>query len=237
MSQNYTSSRARYEGGRAVVFIALGLAALVAIGGIVLSLYVLSNESEKDRTVDAATSSEVEDDATGALGGAPIVVPQFRFIDQDGAEFGSDEMLGEVNLVSFQFTRCPGICHTMSARLAQIYADNAAWPGLRIVTISVDPEHDTPEVLRAYADKFGVTDTRWTFLNGPMDDVIELSEKGFFLPADSLPAGHSSRFALVDTEGEVRGFFDSLDDEQMLELETALVKMRAEMRASTSAGS
>ncbi len=146
------------------------------------------------------------------------LVPEFAFVDQSSRPFGLDQMVGKVSLVSFQFTRCPGICKVMSVRLQEIYEAYASDPRLQIVTVSVDPGYDTPEVLTEYASKFNVTDDRWRFLTGDFGKVKELCEDGFHLPADNLPGGHTSRFVLVDLEGRIRGYYDSLEDDAMKKL-------------------
>ena len=90
---------------------------------------------------------------------------------------------------------------------------------MQFVSISVDPDTDSLPVLRAYARDLGVTDNRWVFLRGPIDEVVRVSEKGFMLAMGALPAGHSSKFALVDAKGQIRGYYSSDDDESQLLLQ------------------
>ncbi len=139
------------------------------------------------------------------------VVPDFAFTERSGEPFGSDDMLGTVNIVSFMFTRCKSICPTTSAHLAELYDLYDDSDLVRIVSVSVDPEYDTLAALRAYAERFGVDDDRWVFLRAPVEEVQWLSEEGFMLAADDLPGGHTAKFALVDAENRIRSYHNGLD--------------------------
>ena len=198
---------------------ALIIIAVIAVIGLVVSYYFLG----KVRGLAERQNSVVE--AYGE-------VPEFRFVDHTNAPFGRDEMLGKVSIVSFQFTRCPGVCKTMSARLGKIYEKREERPGLQIVTITVDPGFDTPEVLAEYAKEQGVTDRAWLFLNGPIEEVASLCEDGFMMPAEALPGGHSPRFAVVDRAGTIRAYFDSTIDEEMLALDALLDELDLSMNPS-----
>jgi protein SCO1/2 len=145
-------------------------------------------------------------------------LPDFNFVESTGRPFGLNELKGKINVVDFIFTSCPMICPVMSGKMAQLYRDFADKPQVRFVSITVDPETDTLPVLQAYAKSHGVTDNRWVFLRGPIEDIVSLSEKGFMLAADRLPGGHSTRFILVDDQGGIRGYYDSYDDLSLAKL-------------------
>ena len=155
--------------------------------------------------------------------GAPLPVitrlPDFRFTERSGQPFGLDDMRGKISIVDFFFTSCPSICPTMSARMAELYQEFTGEPILQFISISVDPDRDSLPVLKEYAQSFGVTDNRWLFLHAPIIQVKELSEKGFMLAADQLPGGHSSRFILVDPNCQIRGYYESLDDSSLVQLD------------------
>jgi protein SCO1/2 len=139
-------------------------------------------------------------------------VPEFEFVDSGGQPFGLEDMKGKINVVDFFFTNCPNICPVMSARMSELYRLYSESPMVQFVSISVDPGRDTLEALRQYASAWGVDDSRWVFLRGPIEEVVELSEEGFKLPAGDLPMGHSNRFVLVDPDGMIRSYHDSFDD-------------------------
>jgi len=145
-------------------------------------------------------------------------LPKFEFLKQDGAPFGLDDLKGKISVVDFIFTTCPGICPVMSSNMAELYHEFRDAPNVQFVSITVDPGNDSLEILRDYARKFGVTDGRWVFLWHPLDDVVNLCEKGFMLTASDLPQGHSSRFVLVDQNAGIRGYYDGTDDASMKKL-------------------
>jgi protein SCO1 len=139
-------------------------------------------------------------------------VPQFEFVKQDGAPFGLNNMLGKPNVVDFMFTSCLSACPTMNSNMADLYRQFSGTDKVQFVSITVDPDRDSLSVLRQYAHAFGVNDDRWVFLWQPVSDVAQLSEKGFMLAADELPAGHSRKLVLVDEKGQIRGYYDGMSD-------------------------
>ncbi|MDH3889762.1 MAG: SCO family protein [candidate division Zixibacteria bacterium] len=138
-------------------------------------------------------------------------LPEFQFTDQSVKAFGKTEMLGKVSVVDFIFTRCKGPCPLMAVNMEQLYRDYATNSNIQFVSISVEPSHDTPEVLSQYAIARGVNDDRWRFLHAPIEKVVELSELGFKLAADDLPGAHTTRFVLLDTLAQIRGYYSGTD--------------------------
>lgn len=146
-------------------------------------------------------------------------VPEFTFTERSGEPFGKDDLIGKITVVDFIFTRCPGVCPIMADKMSRLYELFSKHPQVQFVSITVDPEYDSLPVLREYADDLGVTDNRWLFLRAPIEDVVELAEGGFMLPMGNLPAGHSSKFALVDNKGQIRGYYSSDNNESQLLLQ------------------
>ncbi len=145
------------------------------------------------------------------------IVPDFRLMEASGHPFGRTELLGRVHVVDFFFTECPLACPTMTVemqRLAQDFEND----DLGLVSISVDPEHDTSEVLTAYRRKLEVSPENWSFLRGELEEVREVSEKGFLLAASDLPYGHSLRFVLLDHQARIRGYYQSDDKADLIRL-------------------
>lgn len=141
--------------------------------------------------------------------------PEFNFTDQDGLPSGRNDLTGKISVVDFIFTSCPGICPVMSAKMSMLYKLFEKAPMVQFVSISVDPATDTQPVMKKYLDSHGVTDRRWVFLRAPIEEVIQLSEKGFMLAADNLPTMHSAKFVLVDHNGGIRGYYESKNDESI----------------------
>jgi len=149
-------------------------------------------------------------------------VPEFQLIDQTGKPFGLDDLRGKIWVASFLFTRCQGPCPVISSRMAELNQSIArAGEGVRLVSFSVDPEFDQPEVLADYSAKLGADPARWKFLTGSREDVEDIVVKGLLQPlakeADGSPA-HSTRIVLVDGAGRLRGYQDGRDSESVQKL-------------------
>ncbi len=134
-------------------------------------------------------------------------VPDFRFTTQDGKTLSRADLLGKVWVVDFFFTRCPGPCPMMSSRMAEISKELKKAKDVRLVSVSIDPENDTPEVLSEYATRLNADPSRWIFLTGPKKEIDEFTTKGMLQVLATDPAGvptHSTRFLVVDREGKIR---------------------------------
>jgi len=136
-------------------------------------------------------------------------IPSFSFYNQDSLLITEQDLKGKVYVIEFFFTSCPTICPVMSKNLVEVqnqFLDNDAFG---IASFSIDPEHDSPEVLKNYADHYGIIDLDWHLLNGPVDQVYELANAGFNIYAQEqadVPGGfeHSGLFALIDKDGFIR---------------------------------
>jgi len=149
------------------------------------------------------------------------LLPDFDLVDQAGRPIDLASLAGAPWIADFIFTRCGGVCPRMTEAMQRLDEPLTASPGVRRVSISVDPEFDTPEVLTAYAAKYGITDVNWLFLTGDRAAIYRLAVDGFKLAVDDdPPAGtvnadepilHSTRFVLVDGRGRIRGYYDAFD--------------------------
>jgi protein SCO1/2 len=148
--------------------------------------------------------------ALPALGTAPT----FELVNQDAQPFGSQQLAGKIWIADFIFTTCPGPCPIISTRMSELQRPLEK-SDVHLVSFTVDPEKDTPEVLRAYADKLRKEPLRWDFLTGSRDAIHSLSRDGFKLglsdgaEEDGGPV-HTTRFVLVDRRGNIRGYYDAL---------------------------
>lgn len=146
-----------------------------------------------------------------------IRIPPFALTERSGARVTDEDLRGAPWIAGFVFTRCATICPRLAAVMAGLQ-EPLRGTDARLVAISVDPEHDTPPVLTAWAARFQADPARWLFLTGERAVIWGLAERGFKLPvlegADQ-PGHlilHSKKLVLVDRAGEVRGWFDPLDD-------------------------
>ena len=155
-------------------------------------------------------------------------VPAFSLTNRDGRAVRLQDLKGRPWIADFVFTRCPASCPMMTARMAKLNRELPDDLDVRLVSVSVDPEHDTPEVLQRYAQSYQAPD-RWLFLTGGKDEIYRLSRQGFKLGIDippppapgappSEPILHSTRFVLVDGQGRIRGYYDGFDEESMKKL-------------------
>ena len=140
-------------------------------------------------------------------------VPEFEFVNQDGDTVTDKDYLGKVYVIEFFFTTCPSICPIMNENLISVQNEIDNEEDFGIVSITIDPKHDTPEVLREYAENYGVTNPNWNFLTGDREKIYEMANTGFGIFADedeTVPGGfaHSGLFALIDKEGYVRSRLD-----------------------------
>jgi protein SCO1/2 len=139
------------------------------------------------------------------------IVPPFQLIDQNNQPFGSAQLLGKIWIADFIYTTCPGPCPMISSRMSEMQKPLEK-TDVQLVSFSVDPEKDTPEVLRSYAEKLHARDERWKFLTGERATIYNLSQNGFKLAATNDASGiplHSSRLILVDRSGVIRGYYDA----------------------------
>ncbi len=156
-------------------------------------------------------------EARSSLAELPVlsIVPKFELIERNGAAFGSKDLQGKINVVDFIFTNCQGPCPVMVDNMSELYQAFVGSVKVQFISISVDPERDSLAVLDEYAKRHGVTDNRWVFLRGDLDTIKWLSESGFMLAADELPAMHSTKFALVDDKGQIRRYYPGTDNASM----------------------
>lgn len=108
-------------------------------------------------------------------------VPDFTLIDQGGRPLRMTALAGKIWIVNFIFTNCPDECPLMTAEMARLQADLAEVPELRLVSITVDPQHDTPLILSQYATRFQANPERWFFLTGDKGTIYRLAREGFRL--------------------------------------------------------
>lgn len=142
------------------------------------------------------------------------IVPAFQLTNQDGQPFGSSQLAGRIWIADFVFTSCPGPCPMISSRMSELQKPLRD-TDVHLVSFTVDPDKDTPEVLRGYADKLHAQPNRWDFLTGPKTALYDISRHGFKLGVSdgSEEAGvpvHSTRMVLVDRKGAIRAYYDAL---------------------------
>lgn len=148
--------------------------------------------------------------------------PEFQFTAQDGKTVSTEDLKGKVWIANFIFTRCAGPCPVMTSHMAELNRQlGTKLKDVELVSITVDPEYDSPSVLKEYGERVGATSERWKFLTGPNDQVQNVIVKGFLQALSKDGEGapvHSTRFVLVDRDGWIRGFQDGNDPEVVQKL-------------------
>ena len=149
-------------------------------------------------------------------------VPAFSLTERSGRTVEAADLQDKVWVVDFIFTHCAGPCPIMSSRMARLQKLVKGSPDIRLVSVSVDPERDNPEVLSEYAGRFGADGEAWLFLTGEKSSIYHLIKKGFMLAVDEgfdvQGEGpgiitHSVRFVLVDQQGRIRAYYDGTETE------------------------
>jgi protein SCO1 len=148
-------------------------------------------------------------------------VPSFQLTNQNGQPFGSAQLAGKIWIADFVYTTCPGPCPMISSRMSELQKPLEK-TDVHLVSFSVDPEKDTPEVLRGYAERLQAEPERWDFLTGPKSAIYQLSHDGFKLAvsdgdSQGIPV-HSTRMVLVDRHGQIRGYYDATEPEAVTKL-------------------
>jgi protein SCO1/2/putative membrane protein len=163
-------------------------------------------------------------------------VSDFKLKERGGRTVTREGLRGKVWVASFVFTRCTSGCPQITQTMQRLQKDLAPFPGVLLVTFTVDPGHDNPGELARYAEKYEADPERWLFLTGSQEEIDNLMEKGFHLPrpiqnqGDKRTPGnevdHTTRLVVVDAAGHVRGYFDGMPDSRSPDLEANRKKVR-----------
>ena len=165
---------------------------------------------------------------------------EFRLVNQSAEPYGTDDLDGQVWIANFIFTRCTATCPAQTRELSLLqrhWQDGAGRSEVQLVSITVDPDHDTPEILQAYATQNDADPELWSFLTGATDDIRRLSREQFFLAVEDAPSEaaspitHSSKFVLIDPYRRIRGFYDGLSAEERDQLVRDVGRVREERKA------
>lgn len=160
-------------------------------------------------------------------------VPAFVLTTQNGTAFSSDALNGKVWVADFIFTTCNGPCPRMSAQMRRLqdrlHQNSATLNSVRLLSITVDPRHDTPPVLLEYSAHFRADAHRWEFLTGPEETIRKLSVDTFHVNTAVDRLEHSTRFILVDGRARIRGYYESTETTMLDQLTEDIEKLRKEV--------
>lgn len=193
--------------GIAFIILVFGIIFIPKIVDRISNGDIIRNESRSDYANDKKET--VSDLFFIENNGEKRKVPSFSFINQDGKTITNQDYLGKVYVVEFFFTTCPTICPRMNLNLVQIQNTFKDFENFGVASFTINPEHDTPEVLKEYAEKYGITNPNWHLLTGDKEDIFNLANAGFYIYAaqnEDVLGGfeHSGNFALIDKNGYIR---------------------------------
>jgi len=211
----------------------IGISFIILLFGIIFIPKIV-NRLSNNEVVDNDRHNLVRNnnktiDTLAVIGKAP----SFELTNQNEATITDSSYSGKVYLAEFFFTTCPSICPIMNRNMVKIQNEFEGNPNLGIASFSIFPDYDTPEILKAYADKYEVTNPNWHFLTGDQEEILKLSNEGFKLYAAKTEDpeelfAHSGFFALIDQDGNIRSridengnpiiYYDGLEDASILQL-------------------
>jgi protein SCO1/2 len=187
----------------------IGISFIILIFGIyaipkIVNRIQNGNVVKGDR-LDSVSNNGIVSDKLVVIGPAP----KFELIDQNKKTITNKDYSNKVYVLEFFFATCPSICPKMNKNLIEVQNQFFGNPNFGIVSITIDPEHDTPEVLKEHAELLGVKSSNWHFLTGDKKYIYDLANKGFNLYAgenSKVNGGfeHSGFFALIDKKGNIR---------------------------------
>jgi len=153
-------------------------------------------------------------------------VPQFSLTERSGETISLAQLRGKIWIADFIYTSCTDTCPLQTGMMARLQQEYAAKADVQLVSLTVDPERDTPQTLSLYAARYKADAKRWFFLTGQRDRIIRLIQDGFHLSVATVPGNaessgvipHSPRFVLIDKNANIRGYYDSRELEAFVRL-------------------
>ncbi len=187
----------------------IGISFIILVFGIYAVPKIMdriqNNDIVKGDRLDKVSNTSTNTSSLVKIGPAP----KFELVNQDNIKISNETYKGKVYVLEFFFSTCPTICPKMNQSMLQIEQTFFGNPNFGIVSITIDPEHDTSKVLKEHRDLLGVKSSNWNFLTGDKTYIFDLSNKGFNLYAgenNKAKGGfeHSGLFALIDKNGYIR---------------------------------
>lgn len=195
---------------------------LLASGGAVIALAIKMQRNEAARTKAKPVYR------TPIVSSDPL--KNYELIERSGKTFDSKSLDGKVHLVNFFFATCPGRCPMQTAAVAQLQTmlrkKELTKEDVMLISITVDPDNDTPQALREYADKYKADRDQWVFLTGNEDYLTRVAGEIYQVPYKKLT--HVERLVLVDKWGRIRGDYRWYDPTDFANLQSDIVKLAKE---------
>lgn len=210
------------------------------IAAAVLILYSACNLSGNKKTLPIYGERDV---VAKNMNGQTVIdtvyhtIPPFKFINQYGDSVTNETLNGNIYVADFFFTSCPSICPVMHRNMLDVYNEFKDAGDVKIVSYSIDPKHDSVNVLKDYATKLGITGKTWFFLQGSKEDTYKLSESYLVTkPQEDAKEMfiHDGYFILVDKQQRIRGTYNGTDPKEVKNLIADIKTLRAETDQTTT---
>ena len=194
----------------------IGIAFIILVFGIIFIPRIVDRISNDDISRQESRSDHKKAQSTKQSdlvfipnNGENRKVPNFSFVNQHGKTITNQDYEGKVYVIEFFFTSCPTICPRMNRNLIQIQNEFKDFEDFGVASFTINPKYDTPEVLKAYAEKYGIINPNWHLMTGDKEAIYKLSNEGFYIYAaenSDVEGGfeHSGNFALIDKNGFIR---------------------------------
>lgn len=212
---------------------------LATLLGIVL-LYAACKSGDTKHTLPFYGN---RDTATEIVDGQKVVdtvyqtIPAFKFVNQYGDSITNKSLDGDIYVSDFFFTTCPSICPVMHRNMLKVYQEFKNVPDVKIISHSIDPKHDSVNVLKNYADKLGISGNTWWLLQGKKEETYALSASYLVRrPEESAKELfiHDGLFMLIDKKKRIRGSYDGTDEKEVARLIADIKTLRKETDTQVS---
>lgn len=162
----------------------------------------------------------------------PFKIPDFQFVDQDSTVITQATFAGKIYITDFFFTSCPTICPKVKRQMMRVYDKFKDEPRLVMLSHSIDTKYDTVATLRHYAEKLGISSSRWHLVTGDKAKIYEMASKYMISALEDAnePGGyvHSGAIALIDVNGHIRGSYGGTEQEEVDQLMLDIEKLLKE---------
>lgn len=157
----------------------------------------------------------------------------FQLVNQLGDTISNKDFEDKIYLIDFFFTSCPSICPKVTKQMLRLYDHVNEYDDVLLVSTSIDPVRDTPEILKKYADNMNIDHGKWLFLTGDKDEIMDLANEDYFvtaLVAPDVPGGfdHSGKIILLDKSSRIRGFCEGTESKSVSGMMKMIDQLRSE---------
>ncbi len=189
------------------------------------TLPVLGKKQAITKTVDGKTVTDT----------VYQTIPPFRYVNQYGDSVTDKKLDGNIYVADFFFTTCPSICPVMHRNMLKVYNTFKDSADFKIISYSIDPQHDSVPVLKKYADKLGINGNSWWLMQGTKNETYQLAKSYLVSVQEKNPAGeyiHDGYFILIDKQKRIRGTYEGTDPKEVDKLLEDIKTLRAETTAT-----